>query len=196
MQELGERRGEMLDMTNNGAGLVRLLYIVPTRGLLGLRSVLLNSTRGTGIMARQFERYDSWRGSIAERTRGVLVSMENGKATGFAINNLQERGTLFISPTVECYEGMVVGENARPDDMTVNIIREKKLSNMRASGSDENIMLTPPRILSLEQAMEYIADDELVEVTPQTIRLRKRYLTKEDRDRAKKREAALSAPAQ
>lgn len=193
MEVLGERRAEMLNMINNGAGLVRLEYLAPTRGLIGLRSILLNSTRGTGIMSHQFERYDAWRGVIPERSRGALVAQEAGKATGYSINNLQERSTLFILPGTEVYEGMIVGENSRPDDMVVNIIREKKLTNMRASGSDDNIMLTPPRQFSLEQALEFINDDELVEVTPNNLRLRKRYLTHEDRVRAKKREQAVAA---
>lgn len=192
MTELGERRGELVNMVNNGAGLVRLEYHVPTRGLLGLRSVLMNSTRGTGIMSHQFERYDAWRGPIPERTKGVLVVQESGKATAYAIHNLQERAVFFITPGTECYEGMIVGENARSEDMVVNITREKKLTNMRAAGSDENIILTPPRVLTLEQALEYINDDEFVEVTPSSIRLRKRYLTHEERVRAKKREQQLA----
>lgn len=192
MQELGERRGEMLNMINNGAGLVRLEYLVPTRGLIGLRSVLLNSTRGTGIMSHQFEKYDAWKGSIPERIKGVLVVQESGKVTGYSINNLQERSTLFVNPGDEVYEGMIVGENSRPEDMVVNIIREKKLTNMRASGSDENIMLTPPRVFTLEQALEYINDDEYVEVTPGAIRLRKKHLNIEDRNRARKRDAAMA----
>lgn len=191
MEVLGERRAELQNMINNGAGLVRLEYFVPTRGLIGLRSILMNSTRGTGIMSHQFERYDTWRGHIPERTRGALVVQEAGKATGFSINNLQERATMFISPGTEVYEGMIIGENSRPEDMVVNIIKEKKLTNMRASGSDDHVMLTPPRIFSLEQALEFINDDELVEVTPGSLRLRKRYLTHEERVRAKKREQAL-----
>jgi GTP-binding protein len=193
MQELGERKGEMLNMINNGTGLVRLEYLVPTRGLIGLRTILLNSTRGTGIMSHQFEKYDAWKGSIPDRMKGVLVVQESGKCNSYSINNLQERSELFVRPGDECYEGMIVGENSRPDDMVVNIIKEKKLSNMRASGSDENIMLTPPREFTLEQALEYINDDELVEVTPKIIRLRKRYLNFEDRVRAKKREASAAA---
>ncbi|MGI8905582.1 MAG: translational GTPase TypA [Candidatus Sumerlaeaceae bacterium] len=192
MQELGERRGEMLNMINNGAGLVRLEYLVPTRGLIGLRTVLLNSTRGTGIMSHQFEKYDAWKGSIPERSKGVLVVQETGKCNSYSINNLQDRSSMFVRPGDECYQGMIVGENARPEDMVVNIIKEKKLSNMRASGSDENIVLTPPREFTLEQALEYINDDELVEVTPRVIRLRKRFLNLEERIRAKKREAAVA----
>lgn len=188
MEVLGERRAELVNMVNNGNGLVRLEYHAPTRGLIGLRSILLNSTRGTGIMSHQFEKYDSWCGTIAERTRGALVVQEAGKATGFSINNLQERAVMFIAPGTEVYEGMIIGENSRPEDMVVNIIKEKKLTNMRASGSDDNIMLTPPRQFTLEQALEFINDDELVEVTPNNLRLRKRYLTHEERVKAKKRD--------
>ncbi len=192
MEELGRRRGEMLNMINYGTGLVRLEYTIPTRGLIGLRTILLNSTRGTGIMSHRYERYEKWKGSIPDRARGVLVVQENGRSTGYALNNLQERSVLFIGPGVECYEGMIVGENARAEDMVVNVAREKKLTNMRAAGSDDNIALTPPREMSLEQALEYIADDELVEVTPGGIRLRKKNLKHEDRVRAKKQEQSLA----
>jgi GTP-binding protein len=192
MEEIGKRRGEMINMVNYGTGLVRLEYHIPTRGLIGLRSVVLNSTRGTGILSHRYERYDRWRGAIADRARGVLVVQEAGRSTSYALNNLQERATMLIAPGVECYEGMIIGENARNEDMVVNIAREKKLTNMRASGSDDNIILTPPRELSLEQALEFIADDELVEVTPATIRLRKKHLSFETRVRAKKAENAIS----
>ena len=195
MEEVGRRRGEIMNMVNYGTGLVRIEYYVPTRGLIGLRSVLLNSTRGTGIMSHRYERYEKWRGAIADRSRGVLVAQEHGRSTGYAINKLQERSTFFIAPGVECYEGMIIGENSRPDDMVVNISREKKLTNMRASGSDDNIMLTPPREFSLEQALEFIGDDELVEVTPAFIRLRKRFLSHEDRVRAGKVAASLAESA-
>lgn len=195
MQELGTRRGELINMFNNGSGLVRLEYYVPTRGLLGLNSFVLNSTRGTGILTHQFERYEPWRGSIPERTRGALVVQENGRSTSYALNNLQERATMFIGPGVECYEGAIVGENSRSEDMVVNIAKEKKLTNMRAAGSDDNIILTPSRVFTLEQALEFIADDELVEVTPGAIRLRKKHLKHEDRVRAKKRELERAAEA-
>jgi GTP-binding protein len=186
MEEVGRRRGEMVNMVNTGTGLVRLDYHIPTRGLIGLRSFVLNSTRGTGIMSHRYERYEKWKGTISERPRGVLVVQEHGTSTGYALNNLQERAVLFIAPGVECYEGMIVGENSRPDDMIVNVAREKKLTNMRAAGSDDNIMLTPPRVLTLEQALEFIGDDELVEVTPHSLRLRKRLLRREDREKARK----------
>lgn len=191
MEEVGRRRGELINMVNNGAGLVRVEYHIPTRGLLGLRSVLLNSTRGTAIMSHQFARYDTWRGSVPERNRGVLVVQEPGKSTSYAINNLQERAVLFISPGLDCYEGMIVGENSRGDDMVVNIAKEKKLTNMRAAGSDDNILLTPPRVMTLEQSLEFINDDELVEVTPKSLRLRKKHLRYEDRIRARKLERDL-----
>ena len=193
MQELGERRGEMLNMINYGTGLQRLEYLVPTRGLIGLRSILLNSTRGTGIMSHQFEKYDAWKGSIPERNKGVLVVQEAGKVTAYALNNLQDRAAMFVTPGTEVYQGMLAGENSRPDDMVVNVIREKKLTNMRASGTDDNVILTPPRLFTLEQALEYINDDEYVEVTPTAIRIRKRFLNHEDRVRAKKKEQAMAA---
>lgn len=196
MQELGARRGELINMHNNGAGLVRVEYFVPTRGLLGLNSVVMNSTRGTGILTHQFERFDSWRGPISvERTRGSLVAQEPGKSTPYALNNLQDRSTLFIGPGLECYEGMIVGENSRNEDMVVNVAKEKKLTNMRASGTDDAVSLTPPRQFTLEQALEFIRDDELVEVTPKSIRLRKENLKFEDRVRAKKREAEMTGSA-
>ena len=195
MEDVGRRRGELLNMVNYGTGLVRIEYHIPTRGLIGLRSMLLNSTRGTGIMSHRYERYEKWRGSIADRNRGVLVVQEYGRSTGYALNNLQERAVLFIGPGVECYEGMIIGENSRNEDMVVNVAREKKLTNMRAAGSDDNIMLSTPREFSLEQALEFIADDELVEVTPDGIRLRKRHLNHEDRVRARKQAQALSQTA-
>jgi GTP-binding protein len=186
IEELGRRRAELLNMANDGSGLMRLEYHAPTRGLLGLQSMMLNSTRGTGILNHQFAHYDMWRGPIAERTRGVLVVQENGVSTSYALNNLQDRAVMFISPGLPCYEGMIVGENSRAEDMVVNVSREKKLTNMRASGSDDNIILTPPRIMTLEQALEFIADDELVEVTPAALRLRKKHRRHEDRVKEKK----------
>ncbi|MBX7245527.1 MAG: GTP-binding protein [Candidatus Sumerlaeaceae bacterium] len=189
MEEIGKRRGELLNMVNNGAGLVRIEYLVPTRGLIGLRPFILNSTRGTGILSHQFEKYDGWRGAIADRSRGVLVVQEPGKSTAYSLGNLQDRAVMFIGPQEEVYEGMIIGENSRTDDMVVNVARAKKLTNMRAAGSDDNVLLTPPREMTLEQALSYIADDEFVEVTPKAIRLRKRHLKYEDRVRAKKRDS-------
>ena len=191
MTELGERRGDLQNMSKNDSGLTRLEYHVPTRGLLGLRTTLMNSTRGTGILSHQFERYDSWRGPIAGRSKGVLIAMDSGRTTPFAIGKLQERSAFFIPPGTEVYEGMIVGENSRPDDMVVNVTREKQLTNMRASGTDDNVMLVPPRLFSLEQALEYINDD-FVEITPVNIRIRKRHLNAEERKKQEKRGAQMA----
>ena len=193
IEKLGPRRGEMLEMKNPGQGLVRLLYRIPARGLFGYRSEFLTDTRGTGIMHHRFLDYGPWAGPLAGRMRGSLVSMEHGTIVAFALANLQERSTLFVQPGDSVYEGMIVGENARPGDMDVNPTKEKKLTNMRSKASDENIQLEPPRELTLEAALEYIEDDELIEVTPQTIRLRKRFLSASDRkklSREAKRERA------
>jgi GTP-binding protein len=183
MEKLGQRRAEMIEMKNPGQGMVRLLYRIPARGLFGYRSEFLTDTRGTGIMHHSFLEYGPWAGPLAGRSRGVLVSMEAGSIVGFALQNLQERSTLFVSPGDAVYEGMVVGENSRPGDMDVNPTKEKKLTNMRSKATDENISLEPPRVLTLESALEYIEDDELIEVTPQSIRLRKRMLSATDRKR-------------
>jgi GTP-binding protein len=195
IEKLGPRRGEMIEMKNPGQGLTRVLYRIPARGLFGYRSEFLTDTRGTGIMHHRFLEYGPWAGGLATRTRGTLVSMENGTIIAFALAALQERSTLFVSPGAPVYEGMIVGENSRPGDMDVNPTKEKKLSNMRTTGTDENIRLEPPRELTLEGALEYIEDDELIEVTPQSIRLRKRLLGQSDRkkiSREAKRERAAS----
>jgi GTP-binding protein len=181
IEKLGPRRGEMIEMKNPGQGLTRVLYRIPARGLFGYRSEFLTDTRGTGIMHHRFLEYGSWAGGLATRMRGTLVSMENGTIIAFALAALQERSTLFVKPGEPVYEGMIVGENSRPGDMDVNPTKEKKLSNMRTTGTDENIRLEPPRELTLEGALEYIEDDELIEVTPQSIRLRKRMLAQSDR---------------
>jgi GTP-binding protein len=181
IERLGGRRAELLDMRNPGQGMVRLRYSIPARGLFGYRSEFLTDTRGTGIMHHRFLDYGPWAGPIPGRTRGTLVSMENGTAVAFALFNLQERSTLFVHPGATVYEGMLIGENSRPGDMDVNPTREKKLTNMRTKSSDENIQLETPRELTLEGALEYIEDDELIEVTPQSIRLRKRLLNTIDR---------------
>jgi len=183
IEKIGPRRGEMLEMKNPGQGMVRLLYRIPARGLFGYRSEFMTDTRGTGIMHHRFLDYGQWAGPLAGRTRGSLVSMEGGTIVAFALATLQERSTLFVQPGELVYEGMVVGESSRPGDMDVNPTREKKLTNMRSKSSDENISLEPPRELTLEAALEYIEDDELIEVTPQTIRLRKRFLGASDRKR-------------
>ena len=184
IEKLGARRGEMLEMKNPGGGLVRLVYRMPARGLFGYRSEFLTDTRGEGILHHRFMDYGPYAGTMSTRNRGVLVSMIGGESIAFALGNLQERSTFFIAPGVPVYEGMVVGENSRPGDMEVNVTKGKKLTNMRASGSDDNILLEPPRVMTLEDAMGYIADDELIEVTPQSIRLRKRLLNASDRKKA------------
>ncbi len=175
-QKLGERRGRMMKMSNHGTGRVRMEFRVPSRGLIGFRNQFLTDTRGTGLMNHLFDGWEPWQGDIAHRPTGVLVADRAGKATAYAIEGLQPRGILFVSPTAEVYEGMIVGENARENDLDVNIVKEKKLTNMRASGSDDTVHLVPPRVMNLEQALEFIQDDELVEVTPKAFRLRKRIL--------------------
>jgi GTP-binding protein len=172
-QLLALRKGRMQQMVNHGTGWARMEYLVPARGLIGFRTEFLTETRGAGIMHHVFERWEPWFGELRTRPTGSLVADRRGAATGFAIENLQERGSLFIAPTDELYEGMIVGENARREDLDVNASKPKKLTNMRASSADELIRLIPPRPLSLEQALEFIRDDECVEVTPKSIRLRK-----------------------
>ncbi len=183
IEKLGPRKAEMIEMKNPGQGLVRLLYKVPARGLFGFRSEFLTDTRGTGIMHHRFLEYGPWAGPLSGRSRGVLVSMENGTIIAFALFSLQERSTLFVAPGDAVYDGMLIGENARPGDMDVNPTKEKKLSNIRTKSTDENITLEPPRLLTLESALEYIEDDELIEITPLNIRLRKRLLNASDRKR-------------
>jgi len=195
IEKLGPRKASMIEMKNPGQGLVRLVYKIPARGLFGYRSEFLTDTRGTGIMHHRFLEYGPWAGALQGRLRGVLVSMEAGTIIAFALGNLQERSTLFVSPGDEVYEGMIVGENSRPGDMDVNPTKEKKLTNMRSKGADDAIQLEPPRLLTLESALEYIEDDELIEVTPSNIRLRKRLLGVSDRKRinrdAKKERAGV-----
>ena len=174
--QVGERRGTMTKLVNHGSGRVILEFRIPTRGLIGFRSQFLTDTRGTGIMNHLFAGWEPWHGAIPARATGALVADRAGIATAYAISNLQERGEIFIDPATPVYEGMVVGENARPADMDVNVTKEKKQTNMRASSADEAIRLIPPRKLGLEQAIEFINDDELVEITPKNIRLRKRIL--------------------
>ncbi|MFA5958959.1 MAG: translational GTPase TypA [Tatlockia sp.] len=185
MEKLGERRGELQNMLPDGKGRVRLDYTIPTRGLIGFHTEFLSSTSGTGLLYHVYDHYGpALRGRIGKRSSGVLIANCQGTARGFALFNLQERGRLFVEPQVSCYEGMIVGIHARDNDLVVNVTKEKQLTNMRASGTDENIVLTPSVKLSLEQALEFIDDDELVEVTPQTIRLRKKALKDTDRKRA------------
>ena len=174
--QCGIRRGSMTKMINHGSGRVRLEFRIPSRGLIGFRSQFLTETRGTGLMHHVFAGWEPWHGPIPARPSGALVADRPGPATAYAIANLQERGEMFIEPGMQVYEGMIVGENARPNDLDVNITKEKKQTNMRASTADEAIRLIPPRQLSLEQAIEFINDDELVEVTPKSLRVRKRIL--------------------
>jgi GTP-binding protein len=181
IEKLGARKGKMSKMVNHGTGRVRLEFLIPSRGLIGLRSEILTDTRGTAIMNSLFHGYIDWQGEIPMRPTGSLVADRSGKATGYAIFNLQERGEIFVTPGDEIYEGMIVGENSRDNDLDVNIVKEKKLTNMRASTSDEGIRLLPPKILNLEQAIEFIREDELVEVTPKSIRLRKKILKSNQR---------------
>jgi len=185
MELVGARRGEMSKMDVKGA-YAHLEFIIPARGLLGLRTRLMSATQGEAIMHHNFHDYQPFRGDIPRRSNGVMVSMVRGQAVAFALDSLQQRGTMFVAPGDDIYEGMIVAENARGDDMSVNPCKEKKLSNMRASGSDKNVLLKPPRQLTLEIALEYIESDELVEVTPSKIRLRKKYLTEESRRRAER----------
>jgi GTP-binding protein len=182
-EKLGPRKAEMIEMKNPGQGLVRLLYKIPARGLFGYRSEFLTDTRGTGLMHHRFLEYGPWAGPLAGRMRGTLVSMENGASVAFALWSLSERSVLFIEPGAPVYEGMIIGENARPGDMDVNPTKEKKLTNMRSKSADDAIVLEPPRLLTLESALEYIEEDELIEVTPTSIRLRKRLLLASDRKR-------------
>jgi GTP-binding protein len=179
--QAGGRKGTMTKMVNHGSGRVRMEFRIPARGLIGFRSQFLTDTRGTGIMNHLFAGWEPWHGAIPSRVTGALVSDRTGAATAYAIANLQERGEIFISPAQQVYEGMIIGENARPSDMDVNVCREKKQTNMRASTADEAIRLIPPRLLGLEQAIEFINDDELVEITPKSIRLRKRTLAANQR---------------
>ena len=193
MEKLGPRRATLLDMKNPGQGMVRIRFKIPARGLLGYRSEFLTDTRGTGIMHHRFYEYDTWAGPISGRSRGVLVADRQGVAVGFALFNLQERATLFIQPGDAVYEGMIVGEHVRPGDLDVNATKEKKLSNMRTTASDEMILLETPRQITLELALEYIEDDELIEVTPSSIRLRKRELGATERRKQQRNARALEA---
>ena len=181
IEKLGPRRAGLIDMRNPGQGMVRVRYRIPARGLFGYRSEFLTDTRGTGIIHHRFLEYGAWAGTLEGRTRGTLVSMEQGSVVAFALGNLQERSTLFVSPGDAVYDGMIIGENSRPGDMDVNPTKEKKLTNMRSKSADDAIQLEPPRELTLEGALEYIEDDELIEVTPTAVRLRKRMLNAIDR---------------
>ncbi|HYC08154.1 MAG TPA: translational GTPase TypA [Steroidobacteraceae bacterium] len=193
MEAVGRRRGELADMSSDGQGRVRLEYRVPARGLIGFQGEFLTLTRGTGLMSHIFDGFAPVKGEIPDRHNGVLVSNENGEAVAYALFNLQERGRLFVAPGEKLYEGMIIGIHSRDNDLVVNPIRTKKLTNIRAAGKDDAILLTPPIALTLEYAVEFIADDELVEVTPASIRIRKRILTEQERKRAARADAAATA---
>ncbi|MGZ3197719.1 MAG: translational GTPase TypA [Croceibacterium sp.] len=184
VEKMAQRKGEMTDMRPSGGGKTRLTFSAPSRGLIGYHGEFLSDTRGTGIMNRLFDRYGPYKGPIQGRQNGVLISMEQGEAVPYALNMLEERGQLFIAPGEKLYEGMVIGENAKPQDLEVNPLKSKQLTNFRSTGKDEAVRLTPPRRMTLEQAIAYIQDDELVEVTPKSIRLRKRYLDPNERKKA------------
>jgi GTP-binding protein len=181
MELVGIRRGLLTEMSGGDNGFSHVEFSIPARGLIGLRTKLLNATRGEAIIHHRFEGYKPQEGDVPHRLNGVLVSQDRGRAVAFALNKLQERSELFVAPGDEVYEGMIVGENARDNDLVVNPIKEKKLTNMRSAGNDDNIILKPPREMSLEAALEYIEDDEFVEVTPSAIRLRKMRLTEQER---------------
>jgi GTP-binding protein len=185
MEKLGDRGGELRNMVPDGKGRVRLDYYMPSRGLIGFRTEFLTATQGTGLIYSIFDQYaPAKKGNIGQRNNGVLISNGKGKALGYALFNLQERGRLFIGHGEEVYEGMIIGIHSRDNDLVVNPLKAKQLTNIRAAGSDENIILTPPIRMSLEQALEFIDDDELVEVTPHFIRVRKKFLKETDRKRS------------
>jgi GTP-binding protein len=189
IEKLGVRKGEMVNMVQGSDGYTRLEFKVPSRGLIGFRNEFLTETRGTGILYHSFHGYGEYRGDIPGRNRGVLVAFEGGVSVSYALDNIQDRGMLFIGPGVPVYEGMVIGENCREDDLVVNVCKEKKLTNMRASGSEEAIRLITPKAFSLEQALEYIERDELMEVTPQSVRMRKKILDRHERKKSASRVA-------
>jgi GTP-binding protein len=177
----------MLDMVNDGRGNVRLEFAIPTRGLIGLRNAMLTATKGNGTMSSRLIDFEPWQGSIAHSRSGALVASETGVALANGIANAQERGVTFIEPQTEVYEGMIIGQNPRPTDLAVNVCRAKKLTNMRSSNADISVRLTPATLLSLEQSLDFLQDDELLEVTPKHLRLRKRLLTQDERAKAAKR---------
>jgi GTP-binding protein len=186
MELVGERRGRLEEMQHRGE-YTHATFIIPARGLIGLRTRLLNATQGTAIIHHRFFGYGPWEGELPRRANGVMISMVSGRAVAYGLDGLQERAELFVGPGDEVYEGMIVGENSRDNDLNVNPTREKKLTNIRAAGSDDNILLKPPRDISLEAALEYIEEDELVEVTPTKIRLRKILLKEADRRKQNRR---------
>lgn len=193
VEKLSQRKGELTDMRQTGGGKVRIRLLVPSRGLIGYHGEFMTDTRGTGVLSHVFHSYEPYKGAISGRRSGVLISMEQGVAVAYALWNLEERGFLFIQPQTKVYNGMIIGQHSRDNDLEVNPLKAKQLSNMRASGKDEAVRLTPPRELTLEQAISYINDDELLEVTPQSIRLRKRHLCPHERKRASRAAAAADA---
>jgi GTP-binding protein len=192
MEKLGPRRSEMLEMRNPGMGMVRLTFKIPARGLFGYRSEFMTDTRGTGLIHHRFLEYGPWAGPLAGRKRGVMCADREAPVVAFALGNLQERAQMFVAPGEQVYEGMIVGESARPGDMDVNVGKEKKLTNMRTTASDDHILLEPPREITLEYALEYIEEDELIEVTPENIRLRKRVLQATERKKSQRAANRLS----
>jgi GTP-binding protein len=191
-QLLGDRRGRMEHMANHGSGWVRVDFSIPARGLIGLRTEFLTQTRGTGILNHVFDGWEPWQGEIRTRSSGSLVADRRGTVTGFAVMALQDRGTLFVAPGDEVYEGMVVGEHVRPEDLDINIVREKQLNNIRSSTAEELVRLTPPKPLTLDAALEFLQEDESVEVTPNAVRLRKADLAQVDRVKAARRARAAA----
>ncbi|MDR2778397.1 MAG: translational GTPase TypA [Rickettsiales bacterium] len=181
MEKLSKRRGELKEMRPYGHGRTRIIVVIPSRGLLGYQSEFMTDTRGSGILNKIFHSYQEYKGEIPSQRKGVLISNSQGEAVPYAIFNIQDRGTMFVGPHDKVYEGMIVGENSRDNDLVVNVLRTKKLTNVRAAGSDENVILTPPRHMTLEQMITYIEDDELIEITPKSLRLRKKYLTTNER---------------
>ena len=194
MEALGARRGDLVDMIPDGRGRVRLDYRIPARGLIGFQNEFLNLTRGNGIASHVFDEYGPMKPEIPSRRNGVLISGEEGEAVAYALWKLQERGRLLVGPGERVYEGMVIGVHSRDNDLVVNPIREKHLTNIRAAGKDEAILLTPPIRLTLELAVEFIDDEELIEITPQSIRIRKRYLKEHERRRAARADTGGSEP--
>jgi GTP-binding protein len=190
VDKMNQRKGEMTDMRPSGGGKTRITFSAPSRGLIGYHGEFLSDTRGTGIMNRLFEKYGPHKGAIEGRKNGVLISNGTGEANAYSLNSLEERGILFVGHGEALYEGMIIGENAKSDDLEVNPMKAKQLTNIRSSGKDDAIRLTPPKKMTLEQAIAYIDDDEMVEVTPKTIRLRKRFLDPHERKRQSRAKAA------
>ena len=193
VQKMSERKGEMIEMRPSGGGRLRLVFLAPTRGLIGYLGELLTDTRGTAIMNRLFHNWGHWKGEIAGRRNGVLISNEAGEAVAYAMWNLEDRGPMMIEPGWKVYQGMIVGQHTRDNDLEVNVLKGKKLTNIRTHSKDEAVRLTPPMQMTLEKALAYIEDDELVEVTPKSIRLRKGLLDPNDRKRAERARATEGA---